>query len=401
MKQTLKKAGIDKPSSVTKLTITGILEDDDCLFIREKMSKTLQELDLSMALVINKTNLDFADCTCLTSVIIPDSITIIDHWAFRNCTHLTSIIIPDSVTMICDGAFCNCTHLASIIIPDSVSKICDYAFKGCSSLSSVNIPNSVVRIGYCAFMDCTSLTSVTIPSSVIHIGDLAFHDCPASFTVHPDNPVYQSDHGKIRQSLCRELEQQIIARWSSNGKKVDEKLKELLSIRKERINSAFTWTPETKARLLHLNAEFIRCFEILRDESFPYLKALQNIVDEKDMFRNNFKVEAKVYVKIYTPDCAGILQKPDDGIESILINTLPEKILTMHIAEYKEEMNEEVYLNKKFNWYNKLPLKGAFDEHYISYAIRELYVHTYFSIQDILKINRLHVEFRVLHHTIV
>ena len=79
---------------------------------------------------------------------------------------------------------------------------------------------------------------------------------------------------------------------------------------------------------------------------------------------------------------------------------MPEQILTMHITEDKEEMNKNVYLDKEINWNNETPLRGAFDEHYISYAIRELYVHTYLSIQDILRINRICVEFPVLYHTI-
>jgi len=185
MKQALKKAGINDPACVTKLAIIGKLEYDDCLYIREKMDKTLQELDLSMSLVINDESLYFGDCSCLTSVILPDSVYVIHSRAFRDCTHLTSIIIPDSVKVICDGAF-----------------------MGCSSLSSVNIPNSVVSIGFCAFMYCTSLTSMTIPSSVVHIDASAFSDCPAFFTVHPDNPVFQSFNGEIyfyRESLCRDL----------------------------------------------------------------------------------------------------------------------------------------------------------------------------------------------------
>ena len=53
-----------------------------------------------------------------------------------------------------------------MIIGNSVTTIEDYAFDYCSSLTSVNIPNSVTSIGRSAFSNCSSLTSVTINNSI-------------------------------------------------------------------------------------------------------------------------------------------------------------------------------------------------------------------------------------------
>ena len=119
----------------------------------------------------------FYNCTGLTSVTIPDSVTSIDSLAFSHCTGLTSITIPDSVTSIGGSAFYGCTGLTSIKIPDSVTSIGGGAFSGCAGLTSVTIPNSVTSIGSSAFSGCTGLTSITIPDSVTSIGYRAFYNC--------------------------------------------------------------------------------------------------------------------------------------------------------------------------------------------------------------------------------
>ena len=142
----------------------------------------------------------FSDCTGLTSITIPDSVTEIGRYAFKGCTGLTSITIPDGVTEIGDGAFKGCTGLTSITIPDTVAEIgyeafsdCIgltsitipdsvttievYSFWGCTGLTSVTIPDSVTEIGYATFSGCTALTSITIPNGVTEIGDRAFEGC--------------------------------------------------------------------------------------------------------------------------------------------------------------------------------------------------------------------------------
>lgn len=151
----------------------------------------------------------FAYCDYITSVTIPDSVTIIeDGWtylpagecgAFEGCTGLISITIPDSVTTIGKNAFKGCTSLTSITIPDSVTTIGENAFggctgltnmvyangctaidlfnKGCSGLTSITIPDSVTSIGNSAFSGCSNLTGITIPNSVTNIGNDAFWGC--------------------------------------------------------------------------------------------------------------------------------------------------------------------------------------------------------------------------------
>lgn len=136
----------------------------------------------------------FFNCTSLTSIVIPDSVTEIGGEAFYDCENLKSIVIPDSVTAIEESALCGCTSLTNIVIPDSVMVIGEGAFAGCTSLTSIVIPDSVTAIEEYAFCDCENLTNIVIPDSVMAIGEGAFAGCKdlTSIKVLGNNHKYDS-----------------------------------------------------------------------------------------------------------------------------------------------------------------------------------------------------------------
>jgi len=82
-----------------------------------------------------------------TYFIIPSSVTRIGEGTFQNCTSLTSITIPNSVTSIGRVAFFR-TGLTSITIPNSVNSIEDEAFRGNSSLAKVIFQGTIPKANF-------------------------------------------------------------------------------------------------------------------------------------------------------------------------------------------------------------------------------------------------------------
>ena len=168
------------------------------------------------------------DNSHIMSVIIPDSVTIIDDFAFASCRYLKDIVLPNNLSYVSTYSFCaskiekeynNCIYvgtkenpymilcdvanenlstyeihpdtkiiackafyiikrLKDITIPDGVINIVPEAFYLLESLESVIIGNGVTYIGSKTFSSCNALKTLTISNSVTRIDSGAFYGCP-------------------------------------------------------------------------------------------------------------------------------------------------------------------------------------------------------------------------------
>jgi hypothetical protein len=76
----------------------------------------------------------------------PRALTTVMYGMFHN-TKLRTIVIPEGITEIAQ-AFNNCSDLTSVTLPSTISRIDKLAFINCSSLTTVNIPESVTSIEF-------------------------------------------------------------------------------------------------------------------------------------------------------------------------------------------------------------------------------------------------------------
>lgn len=125
----------------------------------------------------------FKNCSCLTSIALPNHVTSIGSSAFEGCSSLTMLNLPNDLTAIESRTFYGCKKLVSAVIPEGVKSIGAEAFQGCEALSTISIPNSVETIETNSFLGCISLTNLNIPSSVVTLGNGAFEGCNGLTTV--------------------------------------------------------------------------------------------------------------------------------------------------------------------------------------------------------------------------
>lgn len=127
-------------------------------------------------IVVGEIGEDVFNCSNITTIIIPDSVTRIGARAFSDCSELTSVTIPSNLKYLDTGAFSRCSKLTSIALPNTLISIGGGAFADCMGFKEFTIPEGVLTIGDSAFISC-QFTSVSIPDSVTYIGQCAFHSC--------------------------------------------------------------------------------------------------------------------------------------------------------------------------------------------------------------------------------
>ena len=156
--------------------------------------------------VVGISNEVFDNNAALRSIFFPNTIGVIEGYAFYGCTSLESITLPNSIKYIGDRAFSNCTALERITLPDNIEYIGKGAFENTAYYNNYNnweqpngevlyignhlieanfvtgeyaVREGTITIAVEAFYGCKGLTGITIPDGVKTIRDRAFEYCTA------------------------------------------------------------------------------------------------------------------------------------------------------------------------------------------------------------------------------
>lgn len=183
------------PTKVTRLKVTGTLNNDDFDILKTYMTK-LYSLDLSGITNTTLPDKAFQDKATLIDIKLPANLTAIPDYAFDACK-FTSIDIPNSVVSIGYRAFYECTSLKEVSLSENLTSIGNSAFYGCSALGSITIPGSVVSIKDQSFSGCDALKQVNIED----IGNW----CAITFSSASANPLYYVNSFYVDNQLVTDL----------------------------------------------------------------------------------------------------------------------------------------------------------------------------------------------------
>ena len=170
----------------------------------------------------------FRDCTGITTLNIPSTVTSIgtntfygcNNWistvnlkqfdsdigsyAFYNCKKITGgLELSENIKQIGDYTFYNCNLLSGeLVMSDDVTSIGQYAFSGCTGMTGkLTIPSKMTTINYNTFEAC-GISQLEIKANITKIVERAFRYCnklseitvPISLNVvvntPPDEPFY-------------------------------------------------------------------------------------------------------------------------------------------------------------------------------------------------------------------
>lgn len=167
---------------ITDLTVIGPMDATDIAWIRDNITATLANLDLSGATITGGFPVDGLNAsvgisgtptkfnTVLKSVKLPLNLSNIGQRGFRCCSALESIIIPYGTTLAGGYGFANCAALASVTLPPTLISLPTYCFSTDPALKTINSLNPVAAtFGANAFGSNTS-TSVNGASGFVPVG---------------------------------------------------------------------------------------------------------------------------------------------------------------------------------------------------------------------------------------
>lgn len=119
----------------------------------------------------------FRDCSSIETLTIGDNVTTVGRHVFAGCYYLADVKLGNRMPEVGYCMFYNCPNLTTVTIPDSVTCLDTGAFTYCDKLTDVTLGSNVTKIMESVFYGCESLTHLNLPDSLTYIGEAAFYNC--------------------------------------------------------------------------------------------------------------------------------------------------------------------------------------------------------------------------------
>ncbi len=180
----------------------------------------------------------FEECTEITSIELPPSVTDIGMFAFYSCNKIQKVYISDTAAWfnisfedcyanpLCykGNLYLNGELVKALTIPNTVEAVKPYTLYGCAGLRSITVPSSVKVIGEYAFFGCPNLAEIKLEASSLleRIERYAFHDCKALTAIELPSGVteigtYAFEHCDKLTEVYNRSSLNITAGSNSNG----------------------------------------------------------------------------------------------------------------------------------------------------------------------------------------
>ena len=118
----------------------------------------------------------FYQTTALTQIDLPASLKSIGTFAFAY-SGLTSVDVPEGVTVIEIGTFADCYFMTKVTLPSTVTALYRQAFRHNLRLTDVTLPEGLTEMRAHVFYNCQSLKEITLPSTLTTCHGNVFYYC--------------------------------------------------------------------------------------------------------------------------------------------------------------------------------------------------------------------------------